>query len=135
MVLGRTGVLVQRWLTMRCTITPRTAGSIDANRHPVVTYGTPVTGIACRLSEVDERLIVSAQQAGTIGYDKKLLVPAATVVNPFDQVSAVEKPDPSNPAAFVAHETGPFIVRRVLDRQDMVTQFKTVYLSRVGGPG
>ncbi len=131
--MGRGGIMLSRALTMRCTIAPRTAGSTDADNRPVVGYGTPVTGVACRLMERNEQLIASTAQAGTIVYDKKVLLPASAAVQPFDQLTAFARPDPAHPGSYLTFDDGPYIVREVLDRADDVVQFRTALLTRAGG--
>jgi len=131
--MGRTGTLVDRWLTMHCTLQARVVGATNADNRPVVAYDDPVEDVPCRLMEIDEKLIVSPAQAGMVGYDKRLIVPASVARIPLDQVSAVARPDPGDPETFVVFDQGPYIVRRVLDRADQSVQFKTALLSRVGG--
>lgn len=132
--MGRTGTLVLRWLVMTCSVKPRQAGAVDADNRPVIAYGTAVTGIPCRLAELDERLIASAQEAGIVGVEKQLLVAGTVAIRPADQVIDIRKPDPANPGSFLAPDPGPYIVRQVLDGDDRTqTRIRTAVLARAGG--
>jgi hypothetical protein len=130
---GRAGALLGRWLQMRCTIQPRKVGATNADNRPVVAYDTPVTGVPCRLMEKDERLVFGVAVAGSVDYDKLLLVAADVVIMPFDQVGAIERPDPAHAGQYLAYDSNLYIVKQVLDRADRSVQFRSALLGRVGG--
>lgn len=132
--MGRTGKLLRRHLTMSCTIAPRQYGVADSDNQPQASYGTPVTGVACRRQELSEQDIRNVRQAGTVIFDCALLVPFATAIQPFDIVTAITRANPADPDTPLLVDAGPLLVREVLDRYDDAPQFKRALLVRQGTP-
>jgi hypothetical protein len=72
-----------------CTIEPLVPGASDPYNNPTDGYGTPVTGVRCRLVEERERVWVDERQESVIQSVYKLFLPPAAVINERSRITLV----------------------------------------------
>ena len=72
-----------------CTIENPAAGGAHVYNNPTEAYGTPVTGVRCRLVEVRERVWSDEQQASAVQSVYKLLVRGDVTLDERAKISLV----------------------------------------------
>lgn len=107
-----------------CTIENPAAGSAHVYNNPAKAYGTPVTGVRCRLVEDRERVWSDEQQASTIQSVYKLLVRGDVTLSERAKISLVTLED-----ATTMSDT--FVVTEVLHRRGRNSHHKTAMLERI----
>jgi hypothetical protein len=124
--MSRGALLLSRHLVQRCSISAYDDGAVDEFNQPIEGYGTPVTGIKCRLTDLTDEEVANARESGTEVALDALLVPLATVVEIGSRVSDVLNRDGSS------LDPGPFKVTDVTTRYSDNPEFKRVVMQRVG---
>lgn len=112
------------FLIHTCTIEPASSGAVNVYNNPAKAYGTPVTGVRCRLIEDRERVWSDERQESMIQTIYKLLVPSATVISEKSKISLVTLEDGT-----VMTDT--FAVTELLVRRGRNARHKTAMLERV----
>ena len=107
-----------------CTIEPASSGTVNAYNNPAKAYGTPVTGVRCRLVEDRERVWSDERQESVIQSVYQLMVMSATVIGERDKVSLVTLEDGTT-------ISDAFVVTELFVRRGRNTRHKTAMLERV----
>ena len=107
-----------------CTIENPAAGGAHVYNNPAKAYGTPATGVGCRLVEDRERVWSDDQQASVIQSVYKLLVRGDVTLSERAKISLVTLED-----GVVINDT--FVVVDVLHRRGRNSHHKTAMLERI----
>jgi len=107
-----------------CTIENPAAGGAHVYNNPTEAYGTPVTGVRCRLVEVRERVWSDEQQASAVQSVYKLLVRGDVTLDERAKISLVTLEDRT-----AMSDT--FVVTEVLHSRGRSSHHKTAVLERV----
>jgi hypothetical protein len=124
--MGRAMTLLRRRLIHTCTVTPRLGATVDPYNQADATWGTPVAGVPCRLTDLTDAEVLNAREAGTQVMTDALLVPLDVAIRPFDRVAAILD------KAGQPVEDGPFVVRDVTTRFAEAAAYRRVTLRRAG---
>lgn len=107
-----------------CTIENPGAGSTNVYNNKVPSYGTPVTGVRCRLIEDRERVWSDERQESTIRSVFKLMVMGNVTINERAKVSSITLEDEST-------VSDTFVVTEVLHRRGRNSHHQTAMLERI----
>lgn len=107
-----------------CTIGPAASGTVNVYNNPAKAYGTPVTGVRCRLIEDSERVWSDERQESVIQSVYKLMVKADTAIGERSKVSLVTLEDGTT-----INDT--FIVTELFVRRGRNSHHKTATLERI----
>ena len=107
-----------------CTIENPTTGSANVYNNPGKAYGTPVTGVRCRLVEDREKVWSDEQQESVVQSVYKLLVSGDTVISERAKISLVTLEDGTT-----INDT--FAVNELLVRRGRNAHHKTALLERI----
>lgn len=76
-----------------CTIEPAASGAANVYNNPAKAYGTPVTGVRCRLVEAREKVWSDERQESVVQSIYKLFVSSAVVISEKSKISLVTLED------------------------------------------
>jgi len=108
-----------------CTIKPAAAGSVNVYNNASQAFGTPVTGVRCRLVEARERVWSAERQESMIQSVYKLLTHAnVTALSERAQISSVTLEDGTT-------ITDTFVVSELYVRRGRNGHHKMATLERV----
>ena len=107
-----------------CTIKPPATGSANVYNNPSKAFGTPVTGVRCRLVETREKVLSDERQQSVIRSMYMLLVNASVTLSERAEVSLVTLEDGTA-------LTDTFVVTEVLWRHGRNRHHKTAMLERI----
>ena len=108
-----------------CTIKNPGAGSTNVYNNKVPSFGTPVTGVRCRLIEDRERVWSDERQESMIQSVYKLMVLGDVTISERAEVSLITLEDGTT----TINDT--FVVTEVLHRRGRNSHHKTAVLERV----
>jgi len=107
-----------------CTIENPGAGSTNVYNNKVPAYGTPLTGVRCRLIEDRERVWSDERQESTIQSVYKLMVKGDVTISERAKVSLITLENETT-----VNDT--FVVVEVLHRRGRNSHHQTAMLERI----
>jgi len=107
-----------------CTIEPAASGTVNAYNNPAKAYGTPVTGVRCRLIEARERVWSDERQENTIQSVYKLLLSYEAVISERSRIPLVTLEDRTA-------VTDIFVVTELFVRRGRNARHKMATLERI----
>lgn len=107
-----------------CTIKPPAAGTANVYNNPSKAFGTPVTGVKCRLVETREKVWSDERQENVIQSVYMLLVKADVTLSERAEISLVTLEDGTA-------LTDTFRVIEVIERHGRNRHHKTAMLERI----
>lgn len=107
-----------------CTIKPAASGTANVYNNPAKAFGTPVTGVRCRLVESREKVWSDERQESVVQSVYKLLVDRATVISEKSEISLVTLEDATTISDV-------FVVTELLVHRSRAAHHKTAMLERI----
>lgn len=107
-----------------CTIKPAAAGTANVYNNAAKAFGTPVTGVRCRLVEAREKVWSNERQESVIQSVYKLLVDRTATIGEKSEISLVTLEDGSTISDV-------FVVTELLVHRSRNTHHKTAVLERI----
>ena len=116
--------LLNRHLTMTCSIALRDDDAEDDDGLPVPNFGTPVDGINCRVVDLEEDELAGSRLGNVVLYTDAILFAQATPVAQRARITDIKEADNSD------YDAGPFEVVDVRQRRVNNPVFKRVLVKR-----
>lgn len=107
-----------------CTIEPAASGAVNVYNNPAKAYGTPVTGVRCRLVEAREKIWSDEIQESIVQTVYMLLVNRTTVISEKSRISLVTLEDGSTISDV-------FVVTELIVHRSRTAHHKTAMLERI----
>jgi hypothetical protein len=112
------------FLLHTCTIEPAASGTVNVYNNPAKAYGTPVTGVRCRLVEEREKVWMDDIQQSVIQSVYKLFVKGDVAIGERSKISLVTLEDGST-------ISDTFVVTELYVRRGRNSHHKMATLERV----